>query len=62
MKITVNKVEIKPTIAHGKVRLKLDVDMEEHQKENLFYEIWEDVGDEGIEKYLNAEGFKMVKK
>jgi len=62
MEIVVNKANIRSTIAHGKVRVKLDLEMEEHQKENLFYEIWEDVGDEGIEKYLNAEGYKMVKK
>jgi len=62
MEIIVNKVKINPIIAHGLVRLKLDIDMEEHQKETLFYKIWNELGDEGIEKYLNAEGYKMVKK
>ena len=62
MEIIVNKVKINPTIKNRLVRLKLDIDMEEHQMETLFYKIWNEVGDEGIEKYLNAEGFKMVKK
>lgn len=62
MKINVRSIiEIEP---HAEMRaqstLNINVDMDKHQKQNLFYTIWTDVGDDILQDWLNSEEKQMI--
>lgn len=42
--------------------LDLTVSMDEYRLEKLFYQIWEDVGDDGLNKWLTREGYNNLHK
>lgn len=38
----------------------INVHLKEHQIEYLFYQIWEEIGEDGINEIVKKEGFKFV--
>ena len=62
MKIEVEKINsIKTgTIRGGQVFLEIDIETIYHSEERMFYDLWEYLGDEVIEKLLRGEGKKIV--
>ena len=39
----------------------INVHLRNYQIKELFYLIWEEIGDEGIGELLNKEGYKFIK-
>lgn len=62
MKINVRTIiEIEPQIEmRAPATLIINVDMNKEQKRSLFYTMWEDVGDEILQEWLNSEGKQMI--
>lgn len=40
--------------------IKITADMSDDQIQDVFFEIWNKVGDDVLEKWINAEGFKLT--
>lgn len=45
---------------HGALRI--NVTMENFQAERLFYQLWENYGDEKFQEWLNSEGYTFEKR
>lgn len=63
MKIEVNEIDsIKPGhFLSSELALEIDVILTTKQMENVFCQIWEVVGDEGINSWLDSEGYSLVR-
>lgn len=61
--MTINVGELLQVTPHYEMRkrpsLDVDVTVEEHHLEHLFYSIWEIVGDDVLTKWLRSEGYSL---
>lgn len=52
--------DLSPIFARGVVCLQLSVKMDDRQAEDLFYKLWEQIGDEKLGALIEAEGFQLL--
>ena len=64
MKINVTSIsEIEPNLEYRKPStLTVEAHLTEYQMQQLFYQLWEDVGDEILNDWLKCEGKQMIEK
>lgn len=60
MKIKTTSANISLTSDSGLVAILIDVDIPTNRYEDVLFEIWEYIGDEGINKILAKEGKIMI--
>ena len=61
MKIVIDEItDIKPVIRRGALRIQLNAVLLPYQYEDLFYQIWEDLGDEELGRLIENENCKLT--
>lgn len=54
--------EVKPKLEpRAPSTLELNVSIDTHNQQKLFYDIWEYNGDSGLNEWLKAEGYQLTK-